>query len=71
WCERLSPSDYLAGQPTRSVADKVQLCALPDAIYKAYLHVLPKKSRKGIPHIEEIIPVAENGSAQLTMDINN
>jgi len=27
------------------VLDRVELCALPDAIYKAYLHVLPKKNK--------------------------
>jgi adenine-specific DNA-methyltransferase len=53
------------------VADKVELCALPDAIYKAYLHVLPKKSRKGIPHIEEVIPVVENGNGQLKLETSN
>lgn len=30
------------------VLDKIELCALPDAIYKAYQHVLPKKKRKEI-----------------------
>jgi len=34
------------------VLDKVTLCALPDAIYKAYHNVLPKKNRV-IPIIEE------------------
>ena len=28
------------------VLDKVELCALPDAIYKAYANVLPKKKAK-------------------------
>jgi adenine-specific DNA-methyltransferase len=27
------------------VLDKIELCALPDAIYKAYRHVLPKKKQ--------------------------
>lgn len=34
------------------VLDKVTLCALPDAIYKAYQNVLPKKNRV-VPIIEE------------------
>ena len=31
----------------------VMLCALPDAIYKAYQNVLPKKKRKPVPEIDE------------------
>jgi adenine-specific DNA-methyltransferase len=34
------------------VLDKVTLCALPDAIYKAYQNVLPNKKR-AVPNIEE------------------
>lgn len=44
------------------VLDKVTLCALPDAIYKAYQNVLPKKNRT-VPLMEEVteIPTNENG----------
>ncbi len=44
------------------VLDKVTLCALPDAIYKAYQHVLPKKKRT-VPLMEEVseTPTNENG----------
>lgn len=44
------------------VLDKVTLCALPDAIYKAYQNVLPKKNRV-VPIIEEEpeAPTDENG----------
>jgi adenine-specific DNA-methyltransferase len=44
------------------VLDKVSLCALPDAIYKAYQNVLPKKKRI-VPLMEEIsqTPTNENG----------
>jgi len=35
------------------ILDHVTLCALPDAIYKAYQNVLPKKQREFIPEIEE------------------
>jgi adenine-specific DNA-methyltransferase len=47
--------------------DKVSLCALPDAIYKAYQNVLPKKN-KMIPIINEEIQeqTNENGE-QLTI----
>jgi len=41
------------------VLDKVTLCALPDAIYKAYQNVLPKKNRV-IPIIEEEPETPEN-----------
>lgn len=44
------------------VLDKVTLCALPDAIYKAYQNVLPKKNGV-VPIIEEEseAPTNENG----------
>lgn len=44
------------------VLDKITLCALPDAIYKAYQNILPNKKRS-IPLIEESseIPTNENG----------
>jgi len=44
------------------VLDKVTLCALPDAIYKAYQNVLPKKKRT-VPLMEEgsETPTNENG----------
>lgn len=44
------------------VLDKVTLCALPDAIYKAYQNVLPKKNRV-VPIMEEEpeVPTNENG----------
>ena len=47
------------------VLDKVTLCALPDAIYKAYQNVLPKKMRV-VPIIEEEpeAPTDENGEQQ-------
>lgn len=35
------------------VAQFVELCALPDAIYKAYQNVLPKTKREVIPTLEE------------------
>lgn len=33
------------------VLDKIQLCSLPDAIYKAYQHILPKKKRTEVEEI--------------------
>jgi adenine-specific DNA-methyltransferase len=31
----------------------ITLCALPDAIYKAFLNVLPKRNRESILELEE------------------
>jgi adenine-specific DNA-methyltransferase len=46
------------------VLEHIELCALPDAIYKAYQHVLPKKQRKSVPVLDEpeseITQTAEN-----------
>lgn len=41
----------------------VTLCALPDAIYKAYQHVLPKRKKQPVPELEE--PTAEEVENQL------
>ncbi len=43
------------------VLHKISLCALPDAIYKAYQNVLPKKSRV-VPIIEEDDDISPNES---------
>jgi adenine-specific DNA-methyltransferase len=44
------------------VLDKITLCALPDAIYKAYQNVLPKKIRTASVLLEEPeIQINENG----------
>ena len=42
------------------VAQYVELCALPDAIYKAYQNVLPKTKREVIPTLEEDEVTDEN-----------
>lgn len=41
-----SPSSYAFDDEFIEVADKVNLCALPDAIYQAYHKVLPKRRPK-------------------------
>lgn len=43
------PSSYAYDDEFEEVADKVQLCALPDAIYQAYQKVLPKRRPKFLP----------------------
>ena len=42
------------------VAQFVELCALPDAIYKAYQNVLPKTKREVIPTLEDDEATDEN-----------
>ena len=45
------------------VLHKISLCALPDAIYKAYQNVLPKKNRV-VPIIEEEVETPTNESGE-------
>ncbi len=46
-----APGQYPFTEEFEDVLDKVELCALPDAIYKAYANVLPKKKAK--PTVDE------------------
>ena len=48
-----SPGNYPFDDEFVSVLDKVELCALPAAIYNAYLKVLPKKRRVALPEVQE------------------
>lgn len=44
------------------VLDKIELCALPDAIYKAYQNVLPKRKKpEKLLDLETVNPINENG----------
>ena len=43
------------------VLNKIELCALPDAIYKAYQNVLPKRKKPTIIEMETENPIDENG----------
>ena len=43
------------------VLDKIELCALPDAIYKAYQNVLPKRKEPAIIELETENSINENG----------
>ena len=47
-----APGQYPFTEEFEDVLPKVELCALPDAIYKAYANVLPKKKKKIV--VEEI-----------------
>ncbi|RTY92036.1 site-specific DNA-methyltransferase [Flavobacterium sp. RSP46] len=48
-----SNGQYPYTEDFEEVLDCVTLCALPDAIYKAYQNVLPKKKRDIVPVLEE------------------
>jgi adenine-specific DNA-methyltransferase len=43
------------------VLNKIELCALPDAIYKAYQNVLPKRKKPASIELETENPINENG----------
>ena len=43
------------------VLNKIELCALPDAIYKAYQNVLPKRKKPVSFELETENPINENG----------
>jgi adenine-specific DNA-methyltransferase len=43
------------------VLNKIELCALPDAICKAYQNVLPKRKKPAIIEMETENPIDENG----------
>ncbi|MBC7523267.1 MAG: hypothetical protein H7239_02350 [Flavobacterium sp.] len=48
-----SNGQYPYTEDFEEVLDLVTLCALPDAIYKAYQNVLPKKKREIIPTMDD------------------
>ena len=48
-----APGQYPFTEEFEDVLDKVELCALPDAIYKAYSNVLPKKKAKSVENSDE------------------
>jgi adenine-specific DNA-methyltransferase len=48
-----SNGQYPYTEEFEEVLPHVTLCALPDAIYKAYQNVLPKKHRAALPEIED------------------
>lgn len=62
-----SNGQYPYTEEFEEVLPYVTLCALPDAIYKAYQHVLPKRKKQPIPQLEE--PTAEEVENQLNNEI--
>lgn len=52
-----SNGQYPYTEDFEDVLEHIELCALPDAIYKAYQNVLPKRKRTDVPEIED--PTAE------------
>lgn len=55
-----SNGQYPYTEEFEEVLEHITLCALPDAIYKAYQNVLPKKQRQNIPQLEEDIDETNN-----------
>ena len=62
-----SPSSYAYDDEFEEVADKVQLCALPDAIYQAYQKVLPKRRPKFLPEAMEKLEQSNDSETGLFM----
>ena len=48
-----SPGHYAYDEEFEPVIDKIELCALPEAIYRAYKAVLPKAKRKFLDEVEQ------------------
>jgi adenine-specific DNA-methyltransferase len=48
-----SPGHYAYDEEFDPVIDKIELCALPEAIYQAYKAVLPKARRKFLEELEQ------------------
>ena len=48
-----APGHYAYDEEFESVIDKIELCALPEAIYRAYKAVLPKVKRKFLDELEQ------------------
>ena len=55
-----SNGQYPYTEDFEEVAHFIELCALPDAIYKAYQNVLPKTKRDIVPTLEEDATTDEN-----------
>lgn len=55
-----SNGQYPYTEDFEDVLAMVTLCALPDAIYKAYQNVLPKKHRKAVPVLDDEESTSEN-----------
>lgn len=63
-----SNGQYPYTEEFEEVLPYITLCALPDAIYKAYQNVLPKRQRQQVPELEE--PTAEEVETSLQDDSN-
>ncbi len=48
-----SPGQYPFTEEFEEVLPWIKLCALPDAIYKAYMNILPKKQKVAKLHLED------------------
>lgn len=61
-----SNGPYPYTEEFEEVLEYVTLCALPDAIYKAFQNVLPKRRREAIPELEE--STAEDVEISMNID---
>jgi len=61
-----SNGQYPYTEEFEEVFPYVSLCALPDAIYKAYQNVLPKRHRQQVSELEE--PTAEDIEKEISKD---
>ncbi|MDQ0105795.1 adenine-specific DNA-methyltransferase [Chitinophaga terrae (ex Kim and Jung 2007)] len=64
-----SNGQYPYTEEFEEVLPYITLCALPDAIYKAYQNVLPKRQRQQVPELEE--PTAEEVEKSLEHDVKD
>jgi adenine-specific DNA-methyltransferase len=63
-----SNGQYPYTEEFEEVLPYITLCALPDAIYKAYQNVLPKRQRQQVPELEE--STAEEVETSLQYETN-
>jgi adenine-specific DNA-methyltransferase len=63
-----SNGQYPFTEEFEEVLPYITLCALPDAIYKAYQNVLPKRHRQHMPELED--PTAEDVENTILYDPN-
>ena len=66
-----SNGHYPYTEEFEEVLPYITLCALPDAIYKAYMHVLPKRVQKAMPILEDQTTEIMENQPNNTIDLFN
>lgn len=64
-----SPGQYPFTEEFVDVISKVEVCALPDAIYKAYMNVLPKSSDRRFSEVDNIKSSEQEKSTEVEADL--